>query len=633
MRAQDTSVYKRERRFNPFHQPRFWRHGLVILIAGLFLCLHTLGHWSLKVHASELPPSVLSTLSRIDPAVRIRFDGLITFSNGERYLPVLPSHTELDATRLVSQDPANAGSPIKPPFPDIMAFDNGLYLLRLVPKAGGRLTLPERANYPFELKTGLLPQDLVLPAGLNIPAELSVILGALEPPPALPTLKGSPTNAPLPPTSSSNPLTVLIPQKSLLLLDLDSQMLLSLNPENGASRWKLNLGCLPSSLTSDTHLDLVFVTCLNTDELLVIDPKAQLIKARVTVGSRPDSVVWIAPELALKAQQAVAPSQDSLTEDGSSAATDHASPSNAVINTSVRKPWFTPWRPSKSSQPTPASPSSEPNRPDASLTEASEAPEANQPAREPSAFAQDEVPKAAQILVSNRFGKTLTVIDTKTLEPVAYVPLPKGSGATTMTLIPALRRIMIADQALGKIYELSLDSWRIKRILPGLQSTSSMAWRPSATEPDGILWMASRASHEIQAVSVASGKILQTMSVGQKPSDLAFGADGQLYVLASQAGVIEVVDVTSNESATLKTSIPLSLDQFAARMTVTSDTRYGYVGLFAKDNFQPVGVSATANPSGFAELVVIDFSRQQVLQRFNLPIQKPMAMLWIQPTP
>jgi hypothetical protein len=243
---------------------------------------------------------------------------------------------------------------------------------------------------------------------------------------------------------------------------------------------------------------------------------------------------------------------------------------------------------------------------------------------------------AAQLLVSNRFGKTLTVIDTASLEPVAHVPLPKGSGATTMTLIPELRRLMIADQALSKIYELPLDTWRIKRILPGLQSTSGMAWRPSPVEPQGILWMASRASHEIQAVSVATGKILQTVPVGQKPSDLAFGEDGQLYVLASQAGLIEVIDVAPESGALLKAPIILGQDQFAARMTVAKDKRYAYVGLFPKEVDETAVNTLAPNGnrlSSSGQLAVIDFSTGQVLQRLNLPVQKPTAMLWIQPTP
>jgi hypothetical protein len=109
-----------------------------------------------------------------------------------------------------------------------------------------------------------------------------------------------------------------------------------------------------------------------------------------------------------------------------------------------------------------------------------------------------------------------------------------------------------------------------------------------------------------------------------------------LYVLSSQAGLIEVVDVAPETGALLKAPIVLGVDQFAARMTVASDKRYAYVGLFPKEIDEPAVNSFTPNgkilpPSG--QLAVIDFTTGQVLQRLTLPVQKPTALLWIQPTP
>ncbi|MEB3244601.1 MAG: YncE family protein [Vampirovibrionales bacterium] len=544
-----------------------------------------------SAYATELPRGLISYLAGVDPKVSVRFDGMITFSNGERYIPVLPAPDALTAEvdtapRPLRLDPANAMTPLKPPFPDIIAFDNNAFLLRLVPKPGGKLSLPERESYPIALKSGLLPQDLILPAGLNIPAELKVTLGTLEPPP----LADAPAplnsgNAPASPMAFS--LASLMPRRQLFLTDLNTQSLEALQPETGQLAWQLPLGCLPSGLAAPPDASMVFVSCLNTDEVLVVDPAAQLIKARVPVGARPDAMLWLPGTFALKSALTVAPQP---------AAVDELTGEPIV----ARKPdSVLGWLKRLFVTPRPKLPSA--NTANAANTAQTPAADAN-----------------PQLIVSNRHSAQLSVIDAVTLAPLANVPLPKGQGSSILTWVPDLKKVFVADHSLGKIYELSLETWRISRILPGLQSMSAVLWRNTPDEPEGVLWVSSRASHEVQAVSVATGKVLQTLAVGQKPTDMAFGADGKLYVLASQAGLVDVIDAASLPNASLQAPIAFEAGLFPSRVTLSADKRYGYIGVLNADE--------DAN----GQLAVLDMQTAKLSQSLKLGVKKPLTLLWVE---
>jgi DNA-binding beta-propeller fold protein YncE len=233
-----------------------------------FLLALSLSLLPLQALATTLPDGVIQTLRAMDPRVKIRFDGLVTFEQGDRYLPVLPADSTQPATRLTLKQPQNAQ------YPDILGFDNQLFLLRLVPDGAGRFTLPKRADYPIALKEGLLPQDLVIPTNLFIPPELKVILGALPYAPGVAVY-----SAPAP--------TDLPSEKTYFLADRASQ---SLWPLSGKSD-PVALGCMPARVLPMP--DQLMVSCLNANEVAVIDPVARLVKTRIPVGNRPDDLLYV----------------------------------------------------------------------------------------------------------------------------------------------------------------------------------------------------------------------------------------------------------------------------------------------------------------------------------------------------
>ncbi len=240
--------------------------------------------------ATELPPGVLNYLRQKDPKVKVRFDGLVLFSNGESYVPVIPQDPELnpDSQQVI------ATLPEKVPYPDLIQFDNNFFLMRMIMTSSGRLTFPKFAEYPLQLKEGLLPQDLVMPNNLFIPVELKVILGALPYNPNF-VAQAKPGNASLSDILSKQPGAqpqVTVMNRVTYVFDLNTQKLQAIELLTGKKMGEVELGSVPSDLQVSPDGKLLFVPCLSSNELVVVDTGSNLVKTRVPVGQRPDSVLY-----------------------------------------------------------------------------------------------------------------------------------------------------------------------------------------------------------------------------------------------------------------------------------------------------------------------------------------------------
>lgn len=245
---------------------------LSLAFAGLAL---TCSAW-----ATDLPSGVLNYVRQKDPQVKVRFDGMILFSNGETYVPVIPQDASLnpESQQVVMTAPTNAQ------YPDLIEFDNHLFLLRLIQTSSGRLTFPKMAEYPIQLKEGLLPQDFVMPPNLYMPVELKVLLGAL---PYNPT--HDPKEQPAPPPH----LEGLAGNRLAYVFDLNTQRMTAIDPIFGHKQNEVALDCIPSALQLSPDNKLLFAACLSTDELIVIDTSSNLVKTRVPVGQRPDKILYL----------------------------------------------------------------------------------------------------------------------------------------------------------------------------------------------------------------------------------------------------------------------------------------------------------------------------------------------------
>jgi hypothetical protein len=261
------------------------------------LCLALAVSASMVPHspATELPSGVLNYLRHKDPHVKVRFDGVVVFSNGETYVPVLPQDPSLnpDSQQVVAAFPEKAA------FPDLIQFDNNFFLMRLIQTASGRLTFPKMAAYPLQLKEGMLPQDFVLPDNLFIPVELKVILGSLpyNPSNKTPDVVPAPVQATSPLAANNSASTNVYQLKSTgrltYVFDLVEQKLIGIDAITGHKQGDVALDCVPSSLKLSGDGKLLFAPCLSTNELVVVDTGSNLVKTRVPVGQRPDAVLYL----------------------------------------------------------------------------------------------------------------------------------------------------------------------------------------------------------------------------------------------------------------------------------------------------------------------------------------------------
>ncbi len=266
----------------------------------MILSLSILGLSALtfEATATDLPVGLIQYLKKKDWDVRVRFDGLITFPNGMVYLPVLSQDPNLsrEPREVVRIYPENAKGKARK-YPDYIQFDNNLFLVRLVKTSRGQLTTAPINEYPIELKEGMLPQDLVLPKNLYIPAQLKVILGDLPYNPtyveptaqtnqisvgeALPVLQESTATA-----------TVQKPQNGILYVaNLADQSVLAIDPNKGSKRELINFSCVPSGMAHSNDGELLYITCLTSNELVVVDVASNLVKTRIPVGQKPNHVL------------------------------------------------------------------------------------------------------------------------------------------------------------------------------------------------------------------------------------------------------------------------------------------------------------------------------------------------------
>lgn len=249
--------------------------------------------------ATSLPDGVVSHLREGDSGVSVRFDGVVTLSNGEVYLPVLPQRD------LTNQPPKALTITPLADLPDLIEYSNGVYLIRVIRTTSGKLALAKIDPYPIGLKEGLLPQDLLLPASLYIPAELKVILGNLPynpmPRPEGTTLPAadifSPKpvvaeNASQPSPNEDSARVVDYPDNTLIATQLNKQRLVRYQlrqpTEDGelpalVKKASTKLDCLPITLHLASDNSHVAAPCLNTSEVVIADLETHSVQTRLPV--------------------------------------------------------------------------------------------------------------------------------------------------------------------------------------------------------------------------------------------------------------------------------------------------------------------------------------------------------------
>ena len=141
----------------------------------------------LSSEAVVLPHPLQVYLFNNQAGTSVRFDGLITLPDGTMYLPVIPAVLkDVDKVSVKWTYPAN--KQLKD-VPDIIVFNNNYSLLKVISE-GKNKTIASYNHIPNEVKTGVLPQDLLVPNGFYVNEEIAGIIGNLEIPVVNTSLKG-----------------------------------------------------------------------------------------------------------------------------------------------------------------------------------------------------------------------------------------------------------------------------------------------------------------------------------------------------------------------------------------------------------------------------------------------------------
>lgn len=141
--------------------------SLIILLVG-----------TMQAQATQLPKDIKDFLLAQKKVPTVRVDGIVVYNNDVMYLPVYPAYSEnVDKLKIVKTYPANQSMDS---LPDMVLFNNNVSLLKVYRVDSNTLTIRNIPDLPVELKTGSLPQDIMVPRGLVFPENLAGILGDVQ---------------------------------------------------------------------------------------------------------------------------------------------------------------------------------------------------------------------------------------------------------------------------------------------------------------------------------------------------------------------------------------------------------------------------------------------------------------------
>ncbi len=127
---------------------------------------------------AKIPEEVRAYINQEIPNTEIRFDGVMVLPSNTIYLPLYPSLFS-DIKTLSIKETYPAGKTLAQE-PDIVIFNNDFVLMKVLSDKEGHRTVLHLAQPPVEVRTALLPQDMLVPSGLIIPENIKGIIGNLK---------------------------------------------------------------------------------------------------------------------------------------------------------------------------------------------------------------------------------------------------------------------------------------------------------------------------------------------------------------------------------------------------------------------------------------------------------------------
>ena len=190
----------------------------------------------LSAEAVLLPHPMRVYLFNNVAGTSIRFDRLINLPNGTMYVPVIPAQPkDVEKLEIVYTYPE------KQPFksePEVITFNNNYSLLKVLPD-GKKRTLTKYDNLPDVVKTGVLPQDMLVPTGFYVSENLRGILGNLEIPVAITNIEKKPIAASVQKTAANSDSTVVARKNGKKIVKTHKKALKTIMPKELANKMYL----------------------------------------------------------------------------------------------------------------------------------------------------------------------------------------------------------------------------------------------------------------------------------------------------------------------------------------------------------------------------------------------------------
>ncbi len=238
--------------------------------------------------ASRLPDDFWAYIQKIYPNSTQRFDSVVVLADGTMYVPLYPAQTgEETGIKLEYTYPINRAPQTKP---EVMIFNNNFVLLKLIKDKNGNFSITKNENLPLKVKLGVMPQDMLVPVGLQVPDSLKLILGNLIIPEKNDNLIIAATDTKIGTTKDEKgkiaPLAELRNKKTLISNDM-SKFVLVYDGEKKNSLYEVKLSGLPSKILASNKSKLALVMYFGSKTVEIVDLTNERTVSQINLDNTP----------------------------------------------------------------------------------------------------------------------------------------------------------------------------------------------------------------------------------------------------------------------------------------------------------------------------------------------------------
>ena len=246
--------------------------------------------------ASKLPNDVWEYIKKNLPSAKQRFDSVVTVSDDIMYIPLYPpADKTVDVIQAEYTYPANTKLSR---LPEVVLLNNGFSLLKVFKDEKGNYTLTKKDDLPVKVRLGLMPQDMLTPAGLKMPESLALTLGDLLIPSKEETslvLKDgdkAKTQYNQPVVKNEFIASSELKNKKVFINPKNSKFLEVYDSGSQASLYELKLSSMPQKIISSEENKVALVLYWGGVNVEIIDLKDENIIATIPLEGKPTDVAY-----------------------------------------------------------------------------------------------------------------------------------------------------------------------------------------------------------------------------------------------------------------------------------------------------------------------------------------------------